>query len=256
MKSLVRAGTGVLIIALAVLAYVNYRSAAQLRIENEQLRNQLAQAETPQKSTTGEDELARARSELEQLPKLRGEVTRLRALSNELAKAKAVEQQLRAENQQLRASRQSPPADAVGATSTATAPSGAYVSRDNFAFAGYGSAEASLNSMLWAFREGRSDVFLGALSEQGQADLRKQWERENKTQEQMIADMQKEASRTQGFQVLQSVQQADGSVLLNVQMDRLNSDGTMRQRQQKMIFRQIGNEWRFSPETKAPPAAR
>jgi hypothetical protein len=251
MKSLVRVGTGVLVVALASLAYLNFRTAAELRTENERLHAQLAEADAQPKSNGAEDELARLRGELEQLPKLRGEVMQLRAFSNDLAKARQAEQQLRAEVQQLHAAKENVSAANTATLPASAVPSGAYVRRDSFAYAGYGSAESSLNSMLWALREGRSDIFINALSAESQAVMREKWG-DSKTPENIAQEMRTEAQRTPGFQVLQSVPQADGTILLHVQVDQLRDDGSMKQKQEKMMFRQVGDEWKFSPEIKAP----
>ncbi|HMJ91119.1 MAG TPA: hypothetical protein VK530_14950 [Candidatus Acidoferrum sp.] len=250
MKSLLRILIGVLLLGLAGLAYLNWRTSVQLGAENERLRAQLAANDAAAQPTASNDaELERLRAESAQLAKLRGEVMRLRAASNDLVKARQAEQQLRTEIQQLRA------ASASAAASTGTPANhqpvaAGYVTRDQFAFAGYGSAEASLNSMLWAMRQGQSEALLSALSPDMQAEMRKKWETENKSPEQVTAEMTVEGQRLQGMQVLQSAQQADGSVLLTVQMDQTRNDGTLKQNQQKMIFQQVGNEWKLSP--KAP----
>jgi len=248
MKSLLRIGTSVLLLGLVILAVMDRRSLAELRAENDRLRTEAAALKPQEGTTAAEEELARLRKDASELPKLRGEITRLRAASNELAKARQAEERLRAENQQLRVARDSVASstNAAGTQPGNPVPPAGYVSRDKIAFQGYGSAEASLQSTIWAMQQGQVDAVLAGMSEELQAQMRKNWQEQNKTPEQAKAELQAEAAKVQGFQLMQSIPQVDGSVLMSLQVDETREDGTLKQKQQKMIFKQIGNEWKLS----------
>ena len=250
MKTVLQIVLLVLLLVAAGFIVSDRRSIAALRAENQQLRDALdAQAAAGQSTTAAtqavEDELARLRADASQLPRLRGELTRLRAITNEMAGSQQEQQRLAAENERLRVAAND--AAAAGTTPADVAPPD-YMPRENWAFAGYATADASLTSMLWGMQQGDINVFLNALSTEAQEELRKRWEKDNKTEAQIAAEMQRDAQRMSGFHLTQVEPQSDGSMALSVTMDMTRDDGTRRTKQEKMIFRQVGNEWKFSPK--------
>src|SRR5205809_68536 len=104
---------------------------AQLVASNDQLSNRLAQAKSPHSLTDGQSR---------ELLRLRGEMGVLRQQNREL-------ETVREENRQARAALDSSLKSRNAAKAAATAD---YWPQDSWAFKGYASADAALQSSLWA----------------------------------------------------------------------------------------------------------
>ncbi len=128
------------------------QQADQLAAENLRLSNLVAGAKDAQSLTA---------DQLQELLRLRGEVGRLR---NQLREAEQASQ----ESRQLRASAK-PPADASARDSSAQPAQ--RVPRESWAFAGYATPEAALQTMVWAWSNHDMETLLASFSPEGRKNL-------------------------------------------------------------------------------------
>jgi len=239
MKSALRALPWLLLLAAFVLIGLDYRTISILRSENEGWKATLQAREAAASQDGGvmqakEAELARLRSEAEQLPKLRGELTHLRGTTGEVARLQHEVQRLAAENQQLRIA----PSPTAEAAAPPPATAAVRVARERFAFAGYGTPEASLLSIIWAMSQGDLKAVLAGTTPEMQARSQNDWA--NKTEQQITEELKRESQKLMGFQVLKSELTEDGATTITVFMDGENKS-------KKIKFRRVGEEWKMSP---------
>jgi type II secretory pathway component PulJ len=164
---------------------------ASLRNENQQLSNQVRQAASPL-----------AGDQLSDLLRLRGEVIRLRRQSNELANLK----------EQNGLSR-------TGSAGTATArpdvQSYTYLPKESWAFVGYDTPEATLQSVWWSVSRGDTQTFLASLT----PDRLKQIQAADISENQFEGGLKEEASKIKGFQIVKATNLADDQMVLDVSFD-------------------------------------
>ncbi len=235
---------GILILLLAavsVVAFENWKEAEKLRREIESLQrgNQTLQEElaaaTAKQSAIGAAEQEQQRKNSEELLRLRSEATQLRAKAAEEAK-------LRSENQQLRAA--IPAAANASVQSTNAAPTGHQFPRDSWTFSGYATPEATLVSAIWAMREGNPRAYLDSLSPEEQARQGKQWE--GKSEADVAAKHQQDVASITGFQILSSQTISPNEVQMSVFV--AGPDKT-----EMVSLVRNGNDWKFAGFVPSPP---
>jgi hypothetical protein len=198
------AGLAGLFLASLAVHVVERRRIAGLRQDNEGLREELAAAQRAS-SAKGSDqsgppneELERLRAEAREVHKLRNEVNQLRAGVKEV-------DQLRAENQRLRGAGrppQAPPGTAVAAPTATTLQEG-YYAKENWAFTGYATPEAALQSVIWAMHEGDTKTLLASLAPEELARMQKEWG--NKSEAQVSADTKRGTDKISGEDKVQKI---------------------------------------------------
>jgi hypothetical protein len=195
----------------------------QLAAENERLSNLLAQV-------TGA--LRQSKEQERELLRLRAEVARVRQQNKDVDK-------VREENRQLRAglaNRQ----NASGATMVTEAASADYWPKNSWAFAGYATPEASLQSGLWAANSGDVGTFFssitGDLQAEVQNDLKAKSEAEVKTK---LLD---EVAKMKSCRIVNRDILSHEEVLLTVSVEEDEKGATI----SKMMMRKVANEWKFS----------
>jgi len=197
-------------------------TAAQAQVEA--LEERKPQANTAPASDEGQTELLR----------LRNQAAQLKQATNEL-------QKLRAQAQQLQAAQQARSAEvpAAAAPPTQTAASAA-VPRESWAFAGYATPEAALQSAIFSMSQGDVQTFIASLSPEEAQRVQKSFE--SKTPEQVAQDGQREMARVKSFQVLGREDLGPDRVALQVYAD---GEG----RVQRVIMQKIGEEWKWAGGT-------
>jgi hypothetical protein len=228
-----------LFLASLAVHVVERRRIAGLRQENEGLREELAAAQhliDPKGSNQGgpqNEELERLRAEAREVHKLRNEVSQLRGGVKEV-------DQLRAENQRLRAAGrplQAAPATGVAAPSAATSQEG-YFAKENWAFTGYATPEAALQSVIWAMREGDTRTLLASVTPEEMARMRKEWG--DKSEAQISADAKRGTDKLSGIRILESKTLSDDEVVLSV----FAAGGE--DKVQKISMKRYGAEWKMA----------
>jgi hypothetical protein len=194
----------------------------RLVAEHERLSNLVAQANHSQSQPD---------DRLKELLRLRGEVGVLRQQGKEL-------ETLRNENRQVRAALESrlKPQRVAPAAGPATAD---YWPRDSWAFAGYASPDAALQSSVWAGNKGDFKTFLGGITGEMQKLVEK--DIEGKSESEVSAKVLEETARLKSIRVLNREVQADDAVVLTAQFEAENHTSTT-----KLLMKKIGNEWKLS----------
>ena len=190
--------------------------------DNERLSNLVAQASGSQSLTD---------DQLRELLRLRGEAGVLREQRQEL-------ETLREENRRVRAALESRlKAQSAGAAGTAATAD--YWPRDSWAFAGYASPEAALQTFFWAVSTGELETALsgttGEIQEMGEKE--KEGKSEGEASAKAIADF----ATYKSVDVLDREVQADDAVVLNIAVVDKKRTITA-----KVLMKKIDNDWKFS----------
>lgn len=187
--------------------------------ENAQLSNVVAHASIA-KPLAGDDS--------RELLRLRAEVTALRqktaALTNVLA-----------QNRQVHT-----PSDRSGrGADVAKAATADYWPRDSWAFAGYASSDATLQSSLWAANNGDVKALLACSTGELQQDIESQMSTKSETE--ISARLMDEVGGVQSVQILDRTVQPDGSVLATMALQ-----GQYDTRTQKVVLQNVGGDWKIA----------
>ena len=188
---------------------------AGLAADNERLSNLIAQANRSQSLPD---------DRLKELLRLRGKVGLLRQQGKEL-------ETLRNENRQARAG-------AAGAAAITN-----YWPRDSWAFAGYASPEAALQSALWAGNKGDMKTLLGGTTGEAHKEMEK--DIEEKSESEASAKVMRDTALLKSVRVLNSEVQANDTVVLTTAFEDETDTFLL-----KLLMKKIGNEWRFSGPSK------
>lgn len=229
---------GLLLASLAIL-FAERCKVAALREETQRLREELA-AEQRLIGTQGtgpggqqNEELERLRTETGEVHKLRNEVSQLRAGAKELGQLRTENQKLRTADRQLQAA----PKTGVAAPSPATSQE-RYYAKEDWAFTGYATPEAALQSVVWAMREGDTRTFLASLAPEEMARVQKEWG--NKSEAEISADAKRGTDKISNLRILESKTLSDDEVVLNVYA----AGGE--DKVQKISMKRIGGEWKLA----------
>ncbi len=120
---------------------------------------------------------------------------------------------------------------------------GAYILKNQFAFAGYATPEAALESMLWAYLNGDYDMVMSSVGPKDQADLKKQFSGNPKR---FKSEMRRESTQVKGAQILARKTVSADKVELKFQIVETGGRGgrvTTNCMIQPLV--KIGNEWKL-----------
>ena len=229
---------GLFLASLAVHVFERRRISGLQQV-NHGLREELAAAQqligvrAGDQNKPANEEVERLRAEAREVHKLRNEVSQLRAGVKEA-------DQLRAENQRFRAAGrplQAAPSTGVAAAS-ATASQDGYYAKEHWAFTGYATPEAALQSVIWAMREGDTRTLLASLTPEEMERMQKEWG--NKSEAQVSADTKRGTDKISGIRILESKTLSDDEVVLSV----FAAGGE--DKVQKISLKRYGTEWRMA----------
>ena len=169
--------------------------------------------------------------QLNELLRLRGEAGVLRQQTKEL-------ETLRNENRQVRAALESRlKAQSAGAAGTAATAD--YWPRESWAFAGYASPEAALQTFFWAVSTGELETALSGIT--GEIQEMGEKEKEGKSEGEASAKAIADFATYKSVDVLDREVQADDTVVLNIAVADKKRTITG-----KFLMKKIGNDWKFS----------
>ena len=239
MKRYLRLILAGLLMASVAVVVVEKRRIAGLQQENESLRAELAlvqqsiKAKASEQTLASKEELERLQAEAREVHKLRNEVSQLRVSMKEA-------DQLRVENQRLRGAVRAPQAaPGNGATASPAIPSQeGYFAKENWAFTGYATPEAALQSVIWAMREGDTTTFLASLAPEEMARVQKEWG--DKPEAQVSADTKRGTDKISGIRILESKTLSADEVVLSVYA----AGGE--DKVQKISMKLYGTEWKMA----------
>jgi hypothetical protein len=210
----------------------------KLRLDNDSLRGavaELKQAQSEREPVAADNSLST--EQLSELLKLRGEVTGLRERTNEMVALRQRNEALRASLKTMAAS--TPKVEA--AERKKTLPEDALPQdihpKESWAYRGYGSPEATVESMLWAISKGDKATFLGGMSPEEQARLEKELEGKD------FAAEAKTLNPTE-FRVLDRQVVSDDEMVMTVYSVRQKENGDADSNSQDMNFKRINGEWK------------
>jgi hypothetical protein len=233
MKALI----ALLAMALAAGIVVQSMRVSKLKAQNEALRKQVAelQAQADQLSSQASRPAAPVTTDEDrsELLRLRNQAAQLKQVTNELQRLRTQVQQLQAANQQIRAT----PAAAAPAPDTNAAAATGPVPRESWAFAGYATPEATLQSAVFAMSQGDYQTFLASMSPEEAARMQKSFE--GKTPEQIAEEGRRETAKASSFQILGKQELAPDRVMLNVYV-------AGEDRPQRIMMQKIGEEWKWA----------
>ena len=227
----------VLIIGASLLAIINWRKAAVLEFDNEELRDQVRAFQTELQMANQQVDMSRSGSE-----KLREQTAELMRLRNEVTQLRNQDKQvesLRAQNEQLKEAltQRSGQTLAPSERRESSTDLGSDVfPRERWTFAGYASPESALVSAIWAMKEGNPETYLNSLAPQEQERMAKIWQEKSESE---IADKHRnDVSSIAGLRVLERQNISPTEVIMNV---LLEGPGRM----EKIRMNQVGQEWKF-----------
>jgi hypothetical protein len=195
---------------------------AQLIASNEQLSNRLAQAPSPPSLT---DDQSR------ELLRLRGQLGVLRQQGRELETA-------REENRLARAALESNLKSRTAAAPKAAATAD-YWPQDSWVFKGYASADATLQSSLWAANNGDLKALLASTTGEMQKMMAEDFKGKSEAEASIRA--MDEVSGMKSVRVVNREVQSDDTRVLTLEIEGRTDTQT-----QKLMLKKIGNEWKLS----------
>jgi hypothetical protein len=198
---------------------------AALIANNERMSNLLAQANVPQPLT---DDQSR------ELLRLRGQIGVLRRQSAELAAVREENQQAHAT---LEAARKDPASAAPKSAATAD-----YWPQDSWAFKGYGSPDATLQSSLWAANHGDVKALLASVTGEMQKQIAGDLGGKSETEASIRA--MDEVMSMKSVRVVNREMQTDDTAVVTFEIESRTGTDT-----QKLVLKKIENEWKiFGPQ--------
>ena len=200
------------------------QQVAALQAQAEQLSSQPARPAPPVASEDDRSELLR----------LRNQAAQLKQVTNELQRLRTQVQQLQAANQQIRST---PSAPAAPSPDTNAAVATGPVPRESWAFAGYATPEATLQSAVFAMSQGDYQTFLASMSPEEAARMQKSFE--GKTPEQIAEEGRRDTANARSFQIMGKQELAPDRVVLNVFV-------AGEDRMQRVTMQKIGEEWKWA----------
>ncbi len=221
------------VVGLAIWLAIEHRARLRLGDEHRALEAQLKQmaglvAENEQLSLL----VARAKrppslpdEQLRELLRLRGEAGVLREQNQELETA-------RNENRQAHAALES-------SLKTRGAATADYWPRGSWAFTGYASPDAALQTLLWAANNGDLKAMMASTT----GDVHQMMEKEfaGKSEDEASIRAMDEVSSLQSVRVLNREVQGDDTVVLTAAFDSPTDTHTV-----ELLLKRIGNDWKVS----------
>lgn len=165
-----------------------------------------------------------------ELLRLRNQAAQLKQATNELQALRARAQQLQTAQSQ---NSQAAPAPPTPAPSTASPP----VPRESWAFVGYATPEATLQSAIFSMSQGDLQTFMASMSPEEAQRVQRSFE--GKSPEQVAQEGQRESAKIKSFQILAREELAPDRVVLQVYADGED-------RVQRVLMQKIGEEWKWA----------
>jgi len=186
--------------------------------ESQRISNALAQADSSRFASN---------DSLRELLRLRAEVGRLRQENKELV-------DLREQNRRLRATLATNQAARLGTNSGLSS----YWPKESWTFAGYGTPESALQSMLWAANTDDLKNIIASTT----PDFRKRMEEDlqKKGETELAAEITEEMAKLNSCHLLDKEVLSDDEIHLTVRMDGDHAETN------KMSFLRIANEWKLA----------
>lgn len=232
---------------LAVVAVLQYENLSKLRTENESLRQQLdewskARAAQPNSAAAAND--AAAREQLSELLKLRAEVTQLRGQTNEIASLRARNEKLLASVKEKEATWAAQPKPSAKKSPEDALPQDIHP-KESWAFRGYGTPDATVESVSWAMLHGDEAAFLAAFSPEMLAKIQPGMDGGGFSRVMSKID-------TGEFRILDRQTLSDDVMVLTVYTTRKDSSGNYVGNSEDTTFKKIDGVWKVADSANGP----
>ena len=113
-----------------------------------------------------------------------------------------------------------------------------YYAKESWAFSGYATPEAALQSVIWAMREGDTKTFLSSLAPEEMARVQREWG--NKSEAEISDDAKRGTDKISSIRILESKTVSDDEVVLNVYA----AGGE--DKVEKISMKRFGAEWKVA----------
>jgi hypothetical protein len=226
---------------LVLFAVVQYQGIATLRAENSSLKaqlEQLTQAQADRDSASHANAPANALSAEQQaeLLKLRGEVTQLRGQTNEIAALRQQNDALRT-SVKVAASAAATPVERKKKTADDALPQDIHP-KDSWGFRGYGSPDATVESMLWSASQGDKAGFMAGFSPELQEKFQKDFAEKDFSEEVRKNEIGE-------FRVLDRQVVSDDEMVVTVYTARQKENGETSGNSEDTHFKKIDGQWKL-----------
>jgi hypothetical protein len=207
----------------------------KLQGDNEVLKKTIAELKQLSRAREANtDQGILTREQTGELLELRGEVTRLREQTNQIGALVSANQKLATslrEPKPSQSNEEKHPEDAL--------PQDIHP-RDSWAFRGYASPEATVETLFWAQVNGDKAAILQAFSPEMQPELEKVFEQRNLTEEWSKTKMV-------GFRIVDRKELSENEIVLRLYTDRPYDDGKVRFNSfNPTVLQRIGGEWKIT----------
>jgi hypothetical protein len=226
----------VVVVGFATILERQHLANEKLQTENESLQaslEQLKQLDAEREPAAIENSFTK--DQLAELFKLRGEVTQLRGQTNQIARLTEENKKLVASFKEKEVSRTESP---VKKAPPEALPQDIHP-RATWAYRGYGTPDATVETMLTAMLNEDKDAFLAGLSPQMRAKIEKDYNSKE------IAEKVK-ADDNAEFRILDRQVVSDDEMVLNMYLTSKNPNGEIGGHSEKTVFEKIGGEWKIS----------
>ena len=116
-----------------------------------------------------------------------------------------------------------------------------FLPRESWAFVGYATPEAALESGYWAENTGDFQGLLNSLTPEYRAQIEKHGEAQSESEKE--ANMQKEAAQVAAYQIVSNEAVSADECILHIRSPRLGKG--------KVTLKKIANDWKWEGDIKA-----
>jgi hypothetical protein len=226
-------------VGLGWVLALQYTFNERLRQDNDALRGAIAelkQSQDTREPAAADD--AWTKEQLAELLTLRSEVTQLRGQTNQIAALAETNKKLLSSVKELGSSRTN--------ASTKKSPPDVLPQdihpRETWAYRGFGTPDATMESVLSAMIAGDKATCLAGFIPEMQAEIEKDFD--SAVQDARTDDKAE-------FRILDRQALSDDEMVLNVYLSRKDAHGNIEEHSEKTVFDRIGGEWKVTK--KKPP---
>jgi hypothetical protein len=224
----------VVAVGFAIILGRQHLANEKLRAENGSLRASLEQSKPPDaEREPAPVEKSLTKDQLAELLKLRGEVTQLRGQTSQIAALAEANKELVAALKNTETSRtnslvEKGPADALPQDIHPKA---------TWAYRGYGTPDATIESVLSAMLNGDKAACLEGFSPTMRANIDEQFE---------SADAKAKLDDAAEFRILDRQALSEDEMVLSLYISSKNANGEVEGHSEKTVFDRIGGEWKVT----------
>ena len=229
---------------LSAALWLQYSSNERLRQENEGLRQALAELKPSQDvGETDSSGESLTQEQKDELLKLRAEVTQLREQTNQIGDLADANKKLLVSLRETKAPRASggSSSDAQKKNPEDALPQDIHP-RATWAYRGFGTPDATIESVLSAMINGDKAAFLAGFTPEMQVQLEKQFDE---------GAQKGKADGAAEFRILDRQTLSDDEMVLSLYVTSSEPDGTIQGHSEKTVFDRIDGQWKVT--AKHPP---